>query len=197
MINLNKKEEQAWLPVSEQWMQLCLAESFNKRKNLVVPNVSWGFHGEYEKDLVVVYPSGWAVEVEIKISIADLRADQKKRHGHNSQYMKQLYFALPLSIYHGKEEVVNSLLPDKAGLIVVNNTIYSESGHNPYLNKYPTADWRTQFVKPAEFKKGAKKLTDRQIQNLMRLAYLRYWSIENRVYKQKLKIVSEKEGGEE
>jgi hypothetical protein len=196
MINLKFKDDITWLPVSERWMLLCLAESFNKRKNLVVPNVSWGFHGEYEKDLVVVYPSGWAVEVEIKISIADLRADQKKRHKHNSQYMRQLYFALPLSIYQKKEELVNSLLPDKAGLIVVSNEIFPESGYTPYLNKYPTAAWRCNSAKSASVNKNARKLDDKQRQNLMRLAYLRYWSIENRVYKQKIKIASEKEGEE-
>jgi len=55
-----------------------LAHHFNYGKNLIVPNYGKGLVG-WEADLVVVRPSGWAIEVEVKISIADLKAEFKHK----------------------------------------------------------------------------------------------------------------------
>jgi hypothetical protein len=51
---------------------------FHRRRWFVVPNVSWGWGLGYEADLICVNPGGHAVEVEIKVSRSDLRADAKK-----------------------------------------------------------------------------------------------------------------------
>ena len=64
-------------------MECRLADYFGYRKNLIVPNVYWGLD-MHECDLLVLSQAGYATEIEIKISIADLRADAKKVHGHRS-----------------------------------------------------------------------------------------------------------------
>lgn len=75
-------------------VECAIAKHFNIRINLIIPNVSWGFF-IHECDLLVVSKSGYLTEVEIKISLADLKKDIKKRHGHRDDRIKNLYFAIP------------------------------------------------------------------------------------------------------
>ena len=60
-------------------MEIAVMRWLGIRQNLVVPNVSWGLLN-YEADVVSLTPSGYATEVEIKVSKADLLADFKKGH---------------------------------------------------------------------------------------------------------------------
>ena len=67
------------LPWSENLIAATLARQIFHRKHLVVvPNCSWPGS---ECDLLVVTPSLRIIDVEIKISRADLLADTKKRSG--------------------------------------------------------------------------------------------------------------------
>ena len=97
-------------------MEIEVARFFNPRRNLVVPNVSWGFF-IHECDLFVLTQSGYGYEVEIKVSLADLKADAKKWHGHRSHKLKRLYFALPDFLLEHTEYV-----PERAGIIAVKPT---------------------------------------------------------------------------
>lgn len=92
-----------------------VAGYFNYRKNIIVPNVSWGI-GIHECDLLVIRDSGYAIEVEIKISKSDLRADAKKRHQHRdlSNRIKELYFAIPDYL----EDCIE-YIPERAGVLVL------------------------------------------------------------------------------
>lgn len=55
-----------------------LSTYFRCYRNLVIPNYGNGLiYGE--GDLVVVRPSGWAEEIEIKVSIQDLKAEFKNK----------------------------------------------------------------------------------------------------------------------
>ena len=49
-------------------MEIAIARSWNYRRHLIVPNVSWGF-GVHECDLLVISPSGYATEIEIKAAV--------------------------------------------------------------------------------------------------------------------------------
>ena len=71
-------------------MECAVARYMDFRTNLVVPNVSWGFE-VHECDLLIVTKTGYAYEVEIKRSKADLKKDIEKKHGHNS---RGVYFFL-------------------------------------------------------------------------------------------------------
>ena len=60
-------------------MEVHLSSFLNFRTNIVVPNVSWGMFS-HECDLIRLTPSGYCSEIEIKVSLADLKKDQEKRH---------------------------------------------------------------------------------------------------------------------
>ena len=51
---------------------------FDVLRNICVPNVSHGFNGLWESDLLIVTKARYLYEVEIKTSVADLRKDLKK-----------------------------------------------------------------------------------------------------------------------
>jgi len=158
---------------SAAWMELCLSNYFGPRQNVVVPRVSWGLHGEYEKDLVVLYPSGWATEVEIKISVSDLRADQKKSHGHDSCLMQKLYFAIPSGIYN---DDTLALIPERAGVLVVDQVVEEPLVNWGYSPDY-TWGTRVRKVRSPQVNKSARKLSEYERQVVMRLGYLRFWSL--------------------
>lgn len=68
-----------------------LANHFGIVDNLIIPNYSTGLTG-YEADLIVVRKSNWAIEVEIKISIADLRSEFK----HKPEKHRRLLNGMPI-----------------------------------------------------------------------------------------------------
>jgi len=94
-------------------IEVAVAKYFNWRVNLIVPNVSWGFF-IHECDLLIVTKAGYCYEVEIKISRADLKADAKKRHGHRSDRLRKLFFAIP-----GQMLSSIDLIPSHAGVFSV------------------------------------------------------------------------------
>lgn len=80
--------------IQAQDIEIALMERFDYRKNLMVPNVQAGM-GLHECDLLMLRPTGYATEFEIKISLSDLRKDKKKDHGHDSDLIKDIYYAVP------------------------------------------------------------------------------------------------------
>jgi len=65
------------------------------RKDLYVPNVSWGFFSEHEADLVKITKSGYLTEFEIKRSWNDFVADFKKHSYHHDDRISELYYVVP------------------------------------------------------------------------------------------------------
>lgn len=165
-------------------MEVHLARYIDYRQNLIVPNVSWGL-GYYEKDLVVLRPSRYAWEIEIKVSLSDLKKDLKKTHGHNCDYIKYLYFAVPAKL----EKQALLLIPERAGLFVVdtyenhklNSPSYGES--SPYV----------RIVKSPKVNSKARKLNDEEVSKLYKLAAMRIWSLKEVIYR--LKKEKKKENG--
>jgi len=100
--------------LTTQEMEVAIMEYVGIRRNLVVPNVSWGML-DYEADIVIVTKHGYATEVEIKISKSDLRADFKKRIQHDSNLFKYLYYAVPEDM----KDFALEIIPQRAGLFTV------------------------------------------------------------------------------
>lgn len=144
-------------------IEIAIARYLNPRINLIVPNVSWGL-GTYEKDMFLLTPSGYAWEIEIKVSKSDLIADKKKLHGHYSNKIKRLYFAIP--DFLEKEALVH--IPERAGLFVV-----IDRGSYNYV----------KLVRPAKINLGAEKLSDDEILKLHKLAAIRIWSLKEIIYR--------------
>lgn len=78
-------------------IEIGLAKYFDLRKNIIVPNVSWGLLS-HEADLLILSKSGYLTEVEIKRSWSDFLADFRKRHTHDDPKVSWHYYAVPESI---------------------------------------------------------------------------------------------------
>jgi hypothetical protein len=139
----------------ERQMQIACAGYFNTRVNLIVPNVSWGIFSSHECDLVVLTPSDYAYEVEIKVDKYDLIADKLKRHGHKSKLLRGLWFAIP---YYLKDHI--SAVPEHAGILIVGE-------HLNALNNVK------RIRKPKVT--GNYKWTLEQRYRLARLGTMRFW----------------------
>lgn len=139
-------------------IEKAVVKYFNPRQNLIIANVSWGF-GIHECDLLILTKADYLYEVEIKISVSDLKRDKFKRHGHYSALIRKLYFAIPTALIEYQSEI-----PDRAGILEVRE-IEREDGIKIFsVNKIREAQ---TFNTP--------KLTIEQKYQLARLGVLRLW----------------------
>jgi len=141
-------------------IECAVADYFSPRVNLIVPNVSWGLIF-YEVDLLVVTPSGYCYEVEIKTSRGDLKADLLKRHGHRSKKMRRLYFAIPDYMQKDVE-----FIPARAGVLVVSTASNCQ--------RLPC-----KCIRDPENNAEARKLSDAERFQVARLGTMRIWTLKN------------------
>lgn len=144
------------------------SDIFHFRRYLIVSNVSWGML-PWEADLLVMTPAGYVSEVEIKISIADLKRDRAKAKWRNwDEYhdrLKARWFAMPESVWQHKDAA--ACIPEGAGVIVC---------------KKPTAwNFGTTIVREPSPNNRAKALTEAERFQLARLGTMRHWSRLSRV----------------
>ncbi len=162
-------------------METALVNYFCPRKNLIVPNVSWGMF-PHEVDLCVLSPSNYASEIEIKISKSDLKQDKKKAHSHECSLIKYLWFAVP---EHLAKEVQH--IPERAGIIIV-------SWREPYHGQYhtlPGAFICTKIRKPKQATNY--KWSDDQRASLLRLGCMRVWALKKKLQKLEMEKRDEEE----
>ena len=115
-------------------MEIAIANYFNYRRNIIVPNVSWGLNLYHECDILVMTKKGYCTEIEIKRSRSDLKKDQKKWHNHRSNKIKYLYFAVPKEL----EKIALEVIPQRAGLLVLRyyeDRIVVDLSRKPIQNK--------------------------------------------------------------
>lgn len=143
--------------VTAQDIEIAVAAHFDYRRNLIVPNVHWGLGLPYEADLVVLRPSNWAIEVEIKVSGSDIRADLKKLRQHDSALFRELYFAVPEAL------VEHPAIPEHAGILSFSRT---EDGHP-----------RLKVLRVPKRRPGARKWNQQTRETLYRLAAMRTWTL--------------------
>ena len=140
-------------------IETAVANYFGYRRQIIVPNVWWGLGFNHECDMLVVdVRTGYAKEVEIKISRSDLKADSKKGHLHTSPKIKRLYFAVPQRMTKDID-----LVPARAGILIVSNT--------GEVRKHREA-------KPNEH---ARPLTQKEQLKLAHLGTMRIWSLKQEI----------------
>lgn len=77
------------------------------------------YSGCYEADFLYITNSNYLYEVEVKISIADFRADQKKNKYHDHPDVRGFYYFVPQELYSKHEDEIKTTCKAKgAGLIV-------------------------------------------------------------------------------
>lgn len=78
------------------------------------------YSGCYEADFLYITNSNYLYEVEVKISIADFRADQKKDNYHNHPDVRGFLYCVPAELYFAHASEIERTCKDKgAGLIIV------------------------------------------------------------------------------
>ena len=146
-------------------MECAVAAFLNPRVNLIVPNVSWGMD-LHECDLLVITKAGYAWEVEIKVTKADLKKDAQKWHQHRDSRIKHLYFAIPNYLEDSVEYV-----PERAGIIVVNSAIPDRYDQPP----------RCRRIRAAQTNRAAQPFTDAERYKVARLGALRIWPLKRKL----------------
>lgn len=151
-------------PITVANIELLVAYRFGIRKHLIIPNVADGFW-IHECDLFIVKPSMYCAEVEIKMSVSDFKADFKKSHAHKDRYnrIKEFWYCVP----HYIKDKIMPLLPESAGLMVV----YVDEDHH----KYQGVGTYIRTEKQPVVNKGARKITEKELIILQRLALFRLW----------------------
>lgn len=138
-------------------IEVAVARYFNSNALVIVPNVSWGLL-RYEADMLLLTRSGYAWEVEIKVSRADLLRDKKKKHQHDSPKVKRLWFAIPECLTSSIDDI-----PERAGVLVVDGEGYIKPVRQPVPNP------------------DARKLSQSEQFQLARLGALRIWSLKSKL----------------
>lgn len=174
MATKRKTKKKTDIKLTEKDIILALTQKGNPHDlstHLVVPNVSWGLK-IHECDLISVTKAGYASEIEIKVSVADTKKDMEKRHNHESDKLKYLYFAMPEYIYDKAKEFV----PDRAGIYTVKAYKWRKQMR-----------YRVELKRKPEVNKDHRKLTDVEYSQLQRLAAMRYFSLLRRYVREKRK----------
>jgi hypothetical protein len=152
-------------------IEIAVAEHFNPRVNLIVPNVSWGWGLLYEADLVVLRSSDWADEIEIKCVASDIKADKKKdKYNYYMERFKRLWFAVPESLEDHPD------IPERAGILSLRKR--SENDIRPT---------RVVVYRVAKLNKYARKITPEERQKLMALAAMRIWTLKRHLQEQQVR----------
>jgi hypothetical protein len=139
-------------------MELAVTKLMDYRRHIIVPNVSWGWGLAYEADLIVVDANQKATEVEIKISRADLRADFKKSHSHDSKKISRLVYAVHDTVL----ELAIEMVPAHAGIIAV---------------KWNGFRFAARWIRQVKHKKGHPGVTQDDVIKLLKLGVMRVWSL--------------------
>ena len=143
-------------------VEIAVAEYFNPRVNLIVPNISWGLV-IHECDMLIVTKAGYAYEVEIKIFLSDLIKDLEKPHKHNSRKIKKLFFAIP-----EKREGWHTYIPEKAGILEIFN--------------HPHWGFRCRKIREAKIA-YEYKFSDEERYQVARLGAMRMWGLKEKIVK--------------
>lgn len=124
--------------------------------------IVWRSIVNHECDMLIVTKKCYLTEVEIKISLSDLKADFKKKHHHKDENIKNFYYAFPEEM---KEKAIN-LIPKEAGILIAIKKYFNNGEEYREINCY----------RKPKINKEAKSINDKVLNMIYRLGYLRYWN---------------------
>lgn len=148
------------IPLLEE-IEVALYKHYNME--ICMPTVTMFF--EHEIDFLTIRKkTGYVAEVEIKRSLSDMKAENKKNHNHNSDKIAELYFCFPRVLSTKCEPFV----PDRAGILEVYWT-----GFN----------WKIALVRRAKRNTKARPLTKKEIDKILRYSNYRIWGLKKKIVK--------------
>lgn len=154
-------------PLTEKLAINALALRFEWYRQLVAPNIH--LCGG-EMDVAVLSPAGYLWEIEVKLSLSDWKADQKKRkwinYGGDRRHVNRFYYAVPKELL----EKVPDFVPPEAGLIY-----FIWGGHEKR--------WHAYEHRPAKYKRGKEhKAPEKVRQKMLQRTYHAFWRSRARTY---------------
>ena len=156
------KKDGSKIEFDESYAVWALARWFGGQPNLLFPNVH--LCGG-EMDLAIVTKAGYLWEVEIKRTLADWKADERKRKwlAPSRQYVTRFFYAVPPTLAYKQPAFVSN----DTGLLIID-------GGN------------VRQVRDARRRKGPR-LEQRQIHQLLLSTYHRFWSERHHRHNQRLR----------
>ena len=157
-------------------IHLALRNSYlwNKRSDIMVPNLSWGLL-PYEADFIVINRAGYMTEIEIKRSWEDFKADFKKDHRHDDERVYKFAYCVPESICERAVSYIREQNTDMPDYMLPAVIYYSE-------------DMEIGFTELKYFDnfnaKKRRKLFLEEMFTIARLGQLRYWARVEKDYKE-------------
>ena len=147
-------------------IEVALLNHYDVKQYVMVNGTHWGIPVKvkpmHECDMLLLNKSGYATEIEIKISKQDLLKDKEKLHGHNHNLLKYLYFAVPEEL----KDLALKEIPERAGLIVI------------------TKNNRVSIIRKPLKNKSAIAWNEAERYNLMRLGTMRIKTLKTRLLKE-------------
>ncbi len=176
------------LTIEQIMSKLAHTDTFNLRRNIVVPNVSWGLL-YYEADFVSMSRTGYLTEVEIKRSWQDFQKDFQKSHHHDDPRISFFYYCVPLSIC---DKVMDALyvmeeINGRKKITGMKENVPMNTG----LICYDNHDWQGNecdyvsiiFKTAAGRRKTARKLNESEKIKLAHLGCMRIWDLYEKISK--------------
>lgn len=165
--------------LTAQDIEIAVAQHFGFRANLIVPNVWWGWELRHEADMIVLRPSGYCDEVEIKTTAADIRADAKKRVSHwENRRIARVWFAVPHQLADSPD------IPAAAGILSVMRGTQDKTADGKWVwRPYREGDhtWHDHLTvkRPARMRPKDERMvvSDRQRLKLAELGAMRIWDL--------------------
>ena len=150
--------------LNERYVIRNLSRYFDLRQNYVFPNT---YICGGEMDVAVVTPRMYLTEIEVKLTLADWKADTKKEKwwSGDRKYVDRFFYAVPRNLVDFIPEFVQSTV----GIISINDGGGLEAVRNA--------------------KKVGVKITDLMFKKLLIRTYHRFWT--NRIENDKLKSLRE------
>lgn len=162
-------------PIKTIDIELGLSVYFDYVRNIVVPGISRGLV-LYEMDVLVIRPSGWGIEIEIKVSRSDLKRDLEKKHTHNDPRIRELYFAVPEALVPAAFEFA----PETAGIL-------SCAWHETLYSTGSVRSLRPTCVRWPARNPYARKFTEAEQITAYRLGAIRLWTIKKQLQAERLR----------
>lgn len=147
-------------------IEVAIMEAFDLRKNLIVPNIQAGM-GLHECDVLLLRPTDYAVEFEIKLTKSDLMKDFHKDHHHESELIKEVYYAVPMNIV----SACMGVLPKNFGIMGI--------------KRGPNMEPVAEVIRPAVPDQNARKWTVEERLQLGRLGTMRICKLKKEIIKLK------------
>lgn len=153
---------------------------YNKRTDVFVPNVSFGFLSGYEADLLIMNKSGYVTEIEIKRSYNDFMKDFKKEFFHCDDRIREFYYCVPINIL---DKVLNKLVETKT---YVNGVYYFTDNNELYFKSHKDIPYIEDdlIVSSALRNKGRKLFLEEQIK-LLKLGSFRIYNLKQKLISMK------------